>query len=157
MASDTILIVEDNPESLKLTAAILRREGYRVSIASTAEQALSTLRFLRPELILVDFMLPGMNGLDLTTRIKQDMLLKNSLVVALTACAQPGDEVRAREAGCDGYLTKPIEPRVLVGRVRDYLEFGKDAPGAFDAVEAPAHKGFAGLPDAELAELRESF
>jgi DNA-binding response OmpR family regulator len=157
MAGETILVVEDAPESLKFTASLLRREGYKVSISSTAEQALSTLRFLRPELVLVDFLLPGMNGLQLTAEIKKDMRLQKTLVVALTGCADPGDEMRARQAGCDGYLTKPIEPRVLLGRVRDYLDFGKDAPGAFDTVEAGPEKSIAGLPDAELAELQESF
>src|SRR5580698_311826 len=101
MAAETILIVEDLPESLKFTASVLRREGYTVSIASTAEQALSTLRFLQPALILVDFQLPGMNGLELTARIKQDPRLLKSVVVALTASTDPEAEVRARQAGCD--------------------------------------------------------
>jgi CheY-like chemotaxis protein len=161
MAGETILIVEDVPESLKLTANVLRREGYKVSIASTAEQALSTLRFLQPELILVDFMLPGMNGLELTGKIKQEPRLRNTLVVALTAFTQPEDEERARQAGCDGYLTKPIDARVLAGRVRDFLDFGKNTPGAYDAASpAPAKpgvEGFAGLPADELVELQESF
>ena len=127
MAGENILIVEDLPESLKFTASILRREGYRVSIASTAEQALSTLRFLQPELILVDFMLPGMNGLELSGRIKQDPRLQKSVVVALTASSDPETESDARQAGCDGFLTKPIEARALVNHVRDFLDFGKDA------------------------------
>lgn len=162
MAGETILIVEDVPESLKFTAAVLRREGYRVSIASTAEQALSTLRFLQPGLILVDFMLPGMHGLELATRIKQDARLQESVVVALTAANSPEDEARAREAGCDGYLTKPIEARDLVARIRDFLDYGKDTPGAWGpprvaAPEASADKGIPGLPENELAELQESF
>jgi len=162
MAGETILIVEDLPESLKLTAGILRREGYKVSIASTAEQALSTLRFLLPELILVDFMLPGMNGLELATRIKQDTRLQKSVVVALTAATSPGDDARAREAGCDGYLTKPIEASALLARIRDFLDYGKDAPEAFASLPAPPPEtsldnGIAGIPEDELAELRESF
>jgi DNA-binding response OmpR family regulator len=163
MADETILIVEDVPESLKFVANVLRREGYRVSIASTAEQALSSLRFLPPELILVDFMLPGMNGLELTARIKQDARLQKSVVVALTAATAPEDEVRARQAGCDGYLTKPIEARTLVARIRDYLDYGKEAPGAYATVpasapEVSADKGtIPGLPENELVELQASF
>jgi CheY-like chemotaxis protein len=162
MAGETILIVEDVPESLKFTAGVLRSAGYRVSIASTAEQALSTLRFLKPELILVDFVLPGMNGLELTARIKQDARLRSAVVVALTGCAMPGDEIKARQAGCDGYLTKPIESRALIARIRDYLDYGSDAPGAYAAAPAPApegspDKGIIGLPEDELAELQESF
>ena len=122
MAGETILIVEDVPESLKFTAGVLRSAGYRVSIASTAEQALSTLRFLKPELILVDFVLPGMNGLELTARIKQDARLRSAVVVALTGCAMPGDEIKARQAGCDGYLTKPIRPQELDEILSKYAE-----------------------------------
>jgi two-component system, cell cycle response regulator DivK len=162
MAAETILIVEDLPESLKFTASLLRREGYRVSIASTAEQALSTLRFLQPDLILVDFMLPGMNGLELTAKVKHEARLQKSVVVALTAASAPADELRAREAGCDGYITKPIEARALVARVRDFLDYGKDAPEAYASAssappEASADIGIPGLPQNELAELRESF
>jgi DNA-binding response OmpR family regulator len=160
MAGESILIVEDVPESLKFTAAVLRREGYRVSIASTAEQALSTLRFLQPDLILVDFMLPGMNGLDLTARIKQDTRLQKTVVVALTAATEPENELKARQAGCDGYLTKPIEARALLARVRDFLDFGEDTPGAFSTGAVPepgGDNGIAGLPNNELAELQESF
>ena len=160
MAGETILIVEDLPESLKFTASVLRREGYTVSIASTAEQALSTLRFLQPALILVDFMLPGMNGLELTARIKQDPRLQKCVVVALTASTEPEAEIRARQAGCDGYLTKPIEFRALLARVRDFLDYGKDAPAAYaptPALGASASEGIPGLPEDELAELQESF
>jgi CheY-like chemotaxis protein/HPt (histidine-containing phosphotransfer) domain-containing protein len=161
MAGETILVVEDVPENLKFTASALRGAGYRVSIASTAEQALSALRTLRPQLILVDFVLPGMNGLELTARVKQDTRLHNTVVVALTACAMPGDEAKARQAGCDGYLTKPIESQALIARVRGYLDYG-DAPGAYaapaaSAPQAPANQGVIGLPEDELAELRESF
>ncbi|MEI9973779.1 MAG: response regulator [Ignavibacteriota bacterium] len=162
MGGETILIVEDVPESLKFVAGTLRREGYRVSIASSAEQALSTLRFLQPHLILVDFMLPGMNGLELTSRIKQDPRLQKSIVVALTAYNAPEDEARAREAGCDGYLTKPIDANALAARVRDFVSFGKDAPGAYTiasnaAPETPTDTAIYGLPEDELAELQESF
>lgn len=161
MAAETILIVEDAPESLKFTAGVLRGAGYRVSIASTAEQALSTLRFLQPELILVDFVLPGMNGLELTSRIKQDLRFRNTLVVALTGCSMPDDEVKARQAGCDGYLTKPIGPRDLIARVSDYLDSGKDwrllAPAAAPVRKPVEDNGITGIPEEELAELRDSF
>ena len=168
MAGESILIVEDSPESLKFSAGVLRGAGYRVQIASTAEQALSTLRFLQPELVLVDFVLPGMNGWELTARIKQDVRLQNTIVVALTARSLPGDEGRARQAGCDGYLTKPIDARTLVSSVRAYLDYGIDAPFApapapppppppRNAPEGPADNAVAGIPEAEMDELRVSF
>src|SRR5579871_3565899 len=99
MPAETILIVEDVPESLKFAAGVLRQQGYKVQIASTAEQALSTLRFLQPNLILVDFMLPGMHGLELTARVKQDPRLQKTLVVALTGLSTGEDEARAKQAG----------------------------------------------------------
>lgn len=130
MASETILIVEDSPVSLKLTAALLRAEGYRVHIASTAEQALSTLRTLEPHLMLVDIRLPGMSGIELTRQVKQDTHLNQIIVVALTACTTEDDKQRARDAGFDGYLTKPIEPPALVTRVSEYLNPQRSAPPA---------------------------
>ena len=160
MAGETILIVEDAPESLKFAAGVLRGEGYKVTIASTAEQALSTLRFLQPQLMLVDFVLPGMNGLELTSRVKQDARLQNTIVVALTGCALPGDESKARQAGCDGYLTKPIDARALATRVRRFLDRSVDSPFAGTATEGQsegATQGIIGLPQDELVELQESF
>lgn len=164
MAGEKILIVEDVPESLKFVAGVLRGAGYKVQIASTAEQALSTLRTLLPALILVDFLLPGMSGLELTARIKQDARLRNTIVVALTSCTTPGDEEKARQAGCDGYLTKPIDAGALVVQVRLFLDHEVDAPFpiAQDAAvrvvpDASPANSIAGIPEAELAELRESF
>src|ERR1035438_8267139 len=161
MIGETILVVEDVPESLKYTAVVLRNAGYKVQIASTAEQALSSLRFALPQLILLDFVLPGMNGLELTARIKQDPRLRKIIVVALTACTSPADEEKARQAGCDGYLTKPIDARDLAVRVREYLDYGGEPPAsvatAASRSRAPETFSIAGLPDDELAELRESF
>jgi CheY-like chemotaxis protein/HPt (histidine-containing phosphotransfer) domain-containing protein len=164
MGGETILIVEDVPESLKFAAGVLRGAGYKVQIASSAEQALSALRFLQPQLILVDFMLPGMNGLELTARVKQDARLRNTLVVALTALAMPEEAERARQVGCVGYLTKPIDARTLAASVREYLDLGKDAPFTPAAaavrtvqLEVPTADSIDGIPEAELAELRDSF
>jgi DNA-binding response OmpR family regulator len=161
MAGDTILIVEDAPETLKVTAAFLRQEGYRVYIASTAEQAWSTLRFLTPDLILMDFMLPGMDGWELTARIKRDARLQRSLVVGLTAATTPEDERRSMEAGCGGFLAKPIEPSVLVARVREFLgskpNHGALSPEPASSPEPLAENRIPNLPGNELAELQQSF
>jgi len=166
MAGKTILIVEDSPVSLKLTASVLRAEGYRVQLASSAEQALSSLRSLKPDLILVDLMLPGMNGLELASRIKQDSRLHDVKVLALTACGMEGDEERARDAGCDGYLTKPIDKQTLLEQVRRHLHIGGEEilPPA-PAAEVPATTRpdayelsiTLGIPEAELEDLRRTF
>jgi len=165
MPGETILIVEDSPVSLKLTAAALRAEGYKVQVASTAEQALSSLRFWKPDLILADIMLPGMDGLEFTRRVKQDNRLRDVTVLALTSCDMEGDEERARNAGCDGYLTKPIDEQTLT-EVRQYLDFGgKVAVPAARAVERPAERKpetvtepvTLAIPEPEMEDLRRTF
>ena len=164
VASETILIVEDSPVSLKLTAAVLRGEGYKVHIASTAEQALSTLRTIKPHLMLVDIQLPGMSGLELTRQVKQDAHLNQIIVVALTACAAEGDKQRARDAGFDGYLTKPIDTPTLVTRVFEYLNPQRSAPPVPVSVATPAAEpeplpqtDSFGLPESEMEDLQRSF
>jgi two-component system, cell cycle response regulator DivK len=121
MANETILVVDDAPVSLKLTDILLRKEGYKVHATTDAEQALSLLNSLHPDLMLVDIQLPGMNGLELTKKVKQDSRTRDIVVVALTACAMKGDDDRAFKAGCDGYITKPIETLTLANKVREYL------------------------------------
>jgi two-component system, cell cycle response regulator DivK len=116
-----ILIVDDNPANLKLVKVLLAGEGYDVRTAIDAEEALEILRTFRPQLILMDLQLPGMDGLQLSRRIKQDPSTKAMLVVALTAYAMKGDEQRALEAGCDGYIAKPIDTRTLPGLIARYL------------------------------------
>ncbi|HEX7423785.1 MAG TPA: response regulator [Terriglobales bacterium] len=85
MAGETILVVDDAPVNLKLAAAVLRSEGYKVRLACSAEEALMTLRTMVPDLLLVDLQLPGMNGLELTRRLRQDARTREMLIVALTA------------------------------------------------------------------------
>src|SRR6266545_1191406 len=113
MAGEPILIVDDTPVNLKLTRILLVNEGYKVSTAASAEEALELLRSYHPLLILADIQLPGIDGLEMTRRIKQDERTRDITVVALTAFALSGDERKAVEAGCDGYITKPIDTRTL--------------------------------------------
>src|SRR5690242_15981999 len=122
MAGEPILIVDDTPVNLKLTRILLAGEGYKVQTAASAEEALDLLRGYHPRLILADIQLPGMDGLEMTRRVKSDERTRDITVVALTAYAMKGDEERAREAGCDGYITKPIDTRTLGLRIREYLD-----------------------------------
>ncbi len=122
MPVETILVVDDNPVNLKLTDVVLRSDGYNVYPAEDAEQALELLRTLHPDLMLVDIQLPGMDGLELTRRLKQDAATRDVVVVALTAFAMQGDAQKAFDAGCDGYITKPIDTRTLHLRIREYLD-----------------------------------
>jgi CheY-like chemotaxis protein len=119
--STRILIVDDNPVNLKLATDVLEMEGYAVEKAVDAEQAQEMLKSATPDLILMDIALPGMDGLTLTRKLKADERLKDVPVVAMTAFAMKGDEQKALAAGCDGYITKPIDTRKLPQQVAAYL------------------------------------
>jgi two-component system cell cycle response regulator DivK len=112
-AGPLVLVVDDNPINLKLTRVLLSAEGYSIATASSAEEALRVLDTITPRLILMDIQLPGLDGLELTRILKRDPARRDIPVIALTAYAMKGDEERARAAGCDGYVTKPIDPGTL--------------------------------------------
>jgi two-component system cell cycle response regulator DivK len=121
MPGAAVLIVDDNAVNLKLARVTLLTEGYDVRTAGDAEEALSALETFRPRLILMDIQLPGMDGLELTRRLKSDPATREITILALTAYAMKGDEARMLEAGCDGYVTKPIDTRTLPETVARYL------------------------------------
>jgi two-component system, cell cycle response regulator DivK len=117
----SILIVDDNPTNLKLATQILEIEGYQVDQAADAEQAQEMLQHMTPDLILMDIALPGMDGLTLTRKLKTDEKLKHVPVVAMTSFAMKGDDRKALDAGCDGYITKPIDTRKFPAQVAAFL------------------------------------
>ncbi|MDB5048955.1 MAG: two-component hybrid sensor and regulator [Fibrobacteres bacterium] len=121
MPGESILIVDDKPENLKLARVLLRISGYEVATASNAKQTLSILETFRPRLILMDIQLPDMDGLELTRKIKSDPANAGILVLAVTAYAMKGDEEKALSAGCDGYVTKPIDTVRLPILIQDLL------------------------------------
>jgi CheY-like chemotaxis protein len=120
----SILIVDDNESNLELMEAILDAENYHVKTAQDAEQALKVLETFEPGLILMDIQLPEMDGLELTRLLKRDPIRCHITIVALTAYAMKGDEEKARAAGCDGYVTKPIDTRALPKLIAGLLESG---------------------------------
>ncbi len=122
MADERILVVDDNPVNSRLTTMLLEAEGYEVRTAPDAEIALDTLPRFQPRIILMDIQLPGMDGLELTRRIKADPRYAGVAVVALTAYAMKGDEQKAREAGCDAYVSKPINTRALPRLMREFID-----------------------------------
>jgi CheY-like chemotaxis protein len=117
-----ILVVDDNPINLKLASEVLLAGGYTVDAAVDAEHAQRLLDTSCPDLILMDIALPGMDGLSLTRMIKADPRLRHVPVVALTAYAMRGDDLKASEAGCEGYITKPIDTRALVAQVTSLID-----------------------------------
>jgi two-component system cell cycle response regulator DivK len=103
-----ILVVEDNPTNMKLVVMLLAKAGHSVISAADAEAGLTLARTERPDLILMDIQLPGMDGLAATVLLKGDEATRDIPVIALTALAMKGDEERIRAAGCDGYIAKPL-------------------------------------------------
>jgi two-component system cell cycle response regulator DivK len=121
MPGEPILIVDDNVMNLKLIRVLLAGEGYDVRVASDAAEALAVLRTFHPRMILMDIQLPGIDGLELTRRLKAAPETRNVIVLALTAYAMKGDAQRMLEAGCDGYIAKPIDTREFPATVARFL------------------------------------
>ena len=119
--SPLVLVVEDNPVNLELVTALLEEQGCEVLVAMTGDAAFELLRETHPDIVLLDVQLPGMDGYQVTRRIKADPALVGIPVVALTAHAMANEDVRAREAGCDAFLTKPIEFRAFKEILQRFL------------------------------------
>ncbi len=124
MEKKTILVIEDNDLNRKLMRALLRPEDFRILEAEDAQSGICMAREQRPDLILMDIQLPGMDGLTATSILKQDPLLKHIPVVAVTSYAMAGDSEKARSAGCDRYITKPIDIRSFKELIRNILGAG---------------------------------
>ena len=122
MISGSVLIVDDNPTNLKLARVVLSAEGLDVRTAVSAEEALRVLESFTPRLILMDVQLPGLDGLELTRQLKADPQRSDIIVLALTAYAMKGDMEKALAAGCDGYMSKPIDPGTLCAVVERHLQ-----------------------------------
>jgi len=112
-----ILVVEDSPLNLELVTDLLEVAGFIVCPARTAEEGLRAARELSPDLILMDLSLPGLDGLAATRALRADPATRHLTIIALTAHAMKGDEASALRAGCDGYLTKPIDTRTFAAKV----------------------------------------
>ena len=116
-----VLIVDDNPTNLKLVAYLVKAQGYEVDTASDADTALAAIHARKPAVILMDLQLPGVDGLELTRRIKTDQATSDIAIIAVTAYAMKGDREKALEAGCDDYVTKPIDTRALPGVIAKHV------------------------------------
>jgi two-component system alkaline phosphatase synthesis response regulator PhoP len=121
MAQEKILVVDDEEDILELLRFNLSREGYKVSCAASGEEALKLVQSEIPSLIVLDLMLPGIDGLEVTRRLRNDPNAKTIPIVMLTAKGEEADIVTGLELGADDYITKPFSPRILVARVRAVL------------------------------------
>lgn len=117
----TVLLVEDNHDNREIYRTLLEHLGYQVLEAADGEEGVRIARETLPSLILMDVSLPKMNGYTATGVLKSDDGTANIPVIALTAHAMAGEEERAREAGCDGYLAKPVEPRRVAEEIQRFI------------------------------------
>lgn len=124
MSARRILVVEDNDMNMQLVEYLLEEQGYDIVKATSGEEALALTRdaLAAPDLILMDIHLPGMDGLSVVRAIKEDTRTARIPILALTAHAMRGDKDRFLEAGCDGYISKPIDVKTFVASIERYLD-----------------------------------
>jgi len=121
MANETVLVIEDNEMNMKLVRSLLQIGKYSILEAIDAENGIQLAREHHPDLILMDIQLPGMDGLAATHEIKNDSAVKDITIVALTSYAMEGDEKKAMDAGCAGYIAKPIDTRSFLETLDQFL------------------------------------
>lgn len=121
MNHKTILVIEDNELNMKLVRSLLKIGNYTMLEAPDAETGIKLLQYRKPDLILMDIQLPGMDGLTATRMIKGDHRLRDIPVVAFTSYAMEGDESLAKKAGCAGYIIKPIDTHTFIKQLEGYL------------------------------------
>jgi len=129
MRNETILVIEDDTLNLKLVESLLELGRYHILKAADAETGIRLVREQHPDLVLMDIRLPGMDGLHATRIIKQDPDLKDIPVIALTAQAMLGDQEKAEEAGCSGYISKPIDTRIFLAKLESFMEDSRQKSG----------------------------
>ena len=119
--SRRILVVEDHEENRRIMRDLLTAAGYEMLEALTGEEGVARAETERPDLILMDIQLPGLDGYEATRRIKAIPALRAIPIIAVTSYALSGDDRKAFEAGCDAYVTKPFSPRALLAKIREYV------------------------------------
>lgn len=119
--TDTILVVDDDPKIVRLVRSYLEQAGFQVEIAGDGNTALQAIRTVHPDLIVLDLMLPGRDGLDITRTVRNDPALAETPILMLTARVEDVDRILGLEMGADDYVTKPFNPREVVARVKAIL------------------------------------
>jgi two-component system cell cycle response regulator DivK len=119
--SQRILVIEDQEDNRRILRDLLTSAGYEMIEAVTGEEGVRLAEMHRPDLILMDIQLPGLDGYEATRRIKANPALRQIPIIAVTSYALSGDDVKAFEAGCEAYVTKPFSPRQLLAKIREYL------------------------------------
>ncbi len=119
--SQRILVVEDDEDNRRIARDLLTSVGYEIIEAVTGPEGVTAAETHRPDLILMDIQLPGLDGYEVTRRIRANPALRHIPIIAVTSYALSGDDVKAFEAGCNDYVTKPYSPRVLLAKIREHL------------------------------------
>ena len=119
--SKRILVIEDQEDNRRILRDLLTSVGYEMIEAVTGEEGVTLAETHLPDLILMDIQLPGLDGYEATRRIKANPALRQIPIIAVTSYALSGDDVKAFEAGCDAYVTKPFSPRALLAKIREHL------------------------------------
>ncbi len=124
MTDNNVMVVEDNEKNRKLMRVVLKAKGYNVIEATTGEEALNLLKNQKPNIILMDIQLPGIDGLTLIKQIKADSVTKEIPIIAVTAYAMKGDEQKILDTGCEAYMSKPIDTHELPLIIEKYIKKG---------------------------------
>jgi two-component system cell cycle response regulator DivK len=117
----TILVIEDHEENRRILRDLLTSAGYEMVEAVTGEDGLRMAEARRPDVVLMDIALPGLDGYEATRRMRADSSLRGVPIIAVTSYALSGDDAKAFEAGCDAYFAKPYDPMALLAKIREYL------------------------------------
>jgi len=118
-----VLVIEDHEDNRSIVRDLITASGYDLLEASTGEEGIELATKEKPDIILMDIQLPGMDGYEVTRRIRGDTTLKDIPIIAVTSYALSGDDQKAFAAGCDGYVTKPFSPRLLLAKIREFLPY----------------------------------
>lgn len=116
-----ILVVDDDPDIVEFLSYNIRKEGYKVFVANNGEEALGFTQEISPHLILLDIMMPGMDGIETCEKLREDPMNRNTMIVMLTARSEDYSQIAGFNAGADDYITKPIKPKVLLSRIKAIL------------------------------------
>ena len=127
-APPLVLLVDDNPDSLTLYAAVLRQKGFQVDVAVNGAAALSKAAASPPDVVVMDLAMPVLDGWEATRRLREDPATHDIPIIVLTAHSNPAERRRAEEAGCDAFLTKPFSPSALEATVRMMLRPRESTP-----------------------------
>jgi len=153
MAKATILVIEDDPDIRELLSFSLSKEGWTILLASDGEEGLALLRSTNPDCVVLDIMLPGMDGLEILRALKADGARKRLPVIMATAKGEESDIVAGLELGAEDYVVKPFSPKVLAARIRSALRRAASRPTRDSGAEAFLAKGDMRL-DVARHELR---